>query len=107
MGERGRKLGGDGAAKKVIRLLAAMTNWAVKRKMVKANPFSGQTLRADGMRTEIIEGNDYYAIFAAIDNMERDGRLPAREGTGTAVYLGNGRATFRGDVLAVETRSVG
>ena len=77
MGKRGRKLGGDGAAKKVIRLLAAMTNWAVKRKMVKANPFSGQTLRADGMRTEIVEGNDYYAIFAAIDNMERDGRLPA------------------------------
>lgn len=77
MGKRGRKLGGDGAAKKVIRLLAAMTNWAVKRKMVKANPFSGQTLRADGMRTEIVEGNDYYAIFAAIDKMERDGRLPA------------------------------
>ena len=44
MGKRGRKLGGDGAAKKVIRLLAAMTNWAVKRKMVKANPFSGQSV---------------------------------------------------------------
>ena len=77
IGKRGRKLGGEGAAKKIIRLLAAMTSWAIKRKMVKGNPFSGHTLRADGLRTEIVEGGDYYAIFEAIDKLEGDGQLPA------------------------------
>jgi integrase len=76
IGKRGRKLGGEGAAKKIIRLLAAMTSWAIKRKIVKGNPFSGHTMRADGLRTEIVEGSDYLAIFAAIDDLEENGRLP-------------------------------
>ena len=76
IGRRGRKLGGDGAAKKVIRLLAAMTTWAIRRKLAKCNPFAGHSFRADGSRTEIIEGEAYHAIFAAIDDLEKDGRLP-------------------------------
>ena len=77
IGRRGRKLGGEGAAKKVIRLLAAMTTWALKRKMVKANPFAGHSMRADGARTEIVEGSAYQAVFTTLDAMEKDGRLPA------------------------------
>ena len=33
-------------------------------------------LRADGLRTEIVEGSDYHAIFGAIDELEESGRLP-------------------------------
>jgi integrase len=53
-----------------------MTTWAIRRKLARCNPFAGHSFRADGTRTEIIEGEAYHAIFAAIDDMEKDGRLP-------------------------------
>lgn len=55
IGRRGRKLGGEGAAKKVLRLLSTITAWALKRGLVKVNPFIGHALCPDGTRTEIVE----------------------------------------------------
>jgi integrase len=76
-GRRGRRLGGKGAAKKVIRLLSAMTSWALKRKWTTSNPFSCQTLWADGTRTGIVEGPAFQSIFVTLEAMESNGQLPA------------------------------
>ena len=104
IGKRGRKLGGDGAIKKIIRLLAAMTSWAIKRKMVKGNPFSGHVLRADGLRTEIVEGTDYLAIFAAIDDLEENGRLPAVKANALRLIWATGAR--RSEVTSLRWRHV-
>jgi integrase len=104
IGKRGRKLGGEGTAKKVIHLLGAMTAWALKRKLVKSNPFFGHTLRADGQRTEIVEGPAFHAIFAAIGAMEADGRLPAVKARALRVIWATGAR--RSEVTGLRWRHV-
>jgi integrase len=79
---RRRKLGGPGAARKVIRLFSAALTWAVGEGQLSRNPIIG-SLRLDGdgaRETVITEPAQYAALFEAMDRMVTDGdlRLPVR-----------------------------
>ena len=104
VGRRGRKLGGDGAAKKVIRLLSTMTAWALKRGWVKVNPFVGHALRPDRARTEIVEGEEFKSIFSALEAMEADGRLPTVKARALRVLWATGAR--RSEITGLRWRHV-
>ena len=103
-GRRGRKLGGDGAAKKVLRLLSTMTAWALKRGLVKVNPFIGHALRPDGTRTEIVEGAAFRSIFSTLDALEVNGRLPTVKARALRVLWATGAR--RSEITGLRWRHV-
>jgi integrase len=73
-----RRLGGAGAARKVVRLLSAALTWAVGEGQLERNPMRGGGLRieSDGQReTVITEAAQYGALFAAMDTMVAAGKL--------------------------------
>ena len=75
---RKRKLGGPGAAKKIVHLLSAALTWAVGEGQLERNPLSGGALRleGDGVReTVITEPEEYLALFDAMDRMVAAGQL--------------------------------
>jgi integrase len=74
---RGRKLGGPGAARKVVRLLSAALSWAVVEGELERNPLRG-ALRVDGDGTReavITDPAEYARLFATLDRMVTDGEL--------------------------------
>jgi integrase len=79
---RRRKLGGPGAARKVVRLFSSTLTWAVGEGQLSRNPIIG-SLRLDGggaRETVITEPAQYAALFEAMDRMVTSGelRLPVR-----------------------------
>jgi integrase len=74
---RRRKLGGPGAARKVVRLFSSALTWAVAEGQLSRNPIIG-SLRLDGdgaRETVITEPAQYAALFEAMDRMMADGEL--------------------------------
>lgn len=68
--------GGEGTARKAIRILRAALNWGIEQGYLKENPATGLNIGKDKVRRTIIEGRDEYSIvFAAIDKMESERRL--------------------------------
>jgi integrase len=74
---RRRKLGGPGAARKVVRLFSSTLTWAVGKGQLSRNPIIG-SLRLDGdgaRETVITEPAQYAALFATMDRMVAAGQL--------------------------------
>jgi integrase len=77
-GPRGlaRVTGGEGAARKSIRLLAAILRWAQAEGMVKENVAAAIKVSPDGNRDTILEGaEDYARLFQTLDRMETERRI--------------------------------
>lgn len=79
-GPRGlaRVTGGEGTARKAIRILSAIFTWAGPRgeRLIVANPCEGLSLGVDGERDTILEDADAYGrLFATLDAMEREHRV--------------------------------
>jgi integrase len=75
---RKRKLGGAGAARKALRLLAAMLRWAKDEGLITAAPFTLRELNlgGDGSRDATITTMDEYTrLFATMDEMVVQGAL--------------------------------
>jgi integrase len=77
MGKRGRRLGGDGAARKCLRLLSAVVSWAIEQGFVDRHPFAGTIkMEGDGTReTVITDPNHYQRLIATLNDMVEDGSI--------------------------------
>jgi len=71
-----RVRGGEGAARKSVRLLRAVFAWAVAEGMVQGNPAAGIKTGADGTRDVILDDADAYSrLFQTLDRMETEHRI--------------------------------
>jgi integrase len=77
MGKRGRRLGGDGAARKCLRLLSAVVSWAIEHGYADRHPFAGMIkMEGDGTRETVITDPDHYQrLIATMNDMVEDGSI--------------------------------
>jgi integrase len=61
--------GGEGGARRTIRLLRAMLSWAVKKKLIATNPARGLDLGSDGERDAILDLEGYARLWTAIEEL--------------------------------------
>jgi integrase len=104
---RKRKLGGAGAARKAVRLLAAMLAWAKGEELIPAIPFALRDLKleGDGQREAVITNVAEYArLFEALDRLQAEGTLRAEVRAffvlvaSTGLRRGEAQALHWGDV---------
>jgi integrase len=68
--------GGAGTAREAIILLRAIFTWGMAQGFVNSNPCIGVKTGTSGTRETILESRDDYArLHAALERMEREGRL--------------------------------
>jgi integrase len=105
-GPRGlsRVRGGEGAARKCVRLLAAVFAWGITEKLVEANPVSGIAVGSDGEREAVLDADGYARLFAALDAMEAERRV--RPAVADAIRLIALTGARRGEVLGLRWRHV-
>jgi len=102
---RARVRGGEGAARKSVRLLSAVHSWAIGEGLAKANPAAGIKTGADGTRDIIMEDADAYArLFRTLDVMENERRI--RQPVADAVRVIALTGARRGEVAAMRWRHV-
>jgi integrase len=78
MNSRKRRMGGPGAARKAVRLLAAMLAWAKGEEIIPTIPFALRDLKldGDGQREAVItEVAEYARLFETIDRLAAEGSL--------------------------------
>ena len=78
MGFRGlaRVRGGEGAARKSVRLLRSVLTWAVRERMVDSNPLQHYQTGTDGTRDIILDDAEAYGrLFKTLDAMESEKRI--------------------------------
>lgn len=73
---RARVRGGPGAAVKVVKLLAAIYEHALRQELVDKNPCRGVDLPADKVRTRFLTADDYRRLGAALAKAEANGIPP-------------------------------
>ncbi len=67
-----RVTGGEGTARKAIRLLAAALTWAMREELIDSNPAAGAEVGSDGRRDLTLDADGYAALFKTLDAMEAD-----------------------------------
>jgi len=73
---RKRRLGGAGAARRIVRLLSAMLTWAVGEGRLGRNPIVGNLrLSGDRQREAVLKPHDLGRLFQTMDDMVADGTL--------------------------------
>jgi integrase len=73
-----RVVGGEGTARKAIRLLRAIFAWGIAERMIDGNPADGVATGTDGEREAVLEPQDYARLFATLADMEtKRGLRPA------------------------------
>ncbi len=105
-GPRGlaRVRGGEGAARKSVRLLAAIFAWGIAERKVENNPTIGVTVGADGEREAVLDGDGYAQLFASLEAMEAQLRIrPAVADVIRLVALTGAR---RGEIIGLRWRHV-
>lgn len=98
-----RVTGGEGSARKAIRLLKTAYNWAIEQKTLKENPAAGVDVGRDNERTVIIESMEQYsAIFDAINKLENLQRIrrPAADAIRVIILTG----ARRGEIARLRNR---
>jgi len=71
-----RVTGGEGAARKSIRLLRSIFEWAIPEKLATENPASLVKVGGDGQRSTILDDAEAYGrLFKTLDAMEVEKRL--------------------------------
>ena len=112
LNNRKRRLGGSGAARKVVRVLSALLTWAVGEGQLSRNPIIGNLrLAGDGVRdTVITDPAQYAALLRTMDELVTAGKLrpQSRVFLITAAFTGMRRNELRtlrwGQVDASERR---
>ena len=100
-----RVRGGEGAARKSVRLLRAVLSWAVAEGKVKGNAAAGIKTGSDGSRDTILDDADAYArLFRTLDTMETERRI--RQPVADAVRLIALTGARRGEVSSMRWRHV-
>lgn len=107
MGKRAlaRVRGGEGAARKSIRLLRSTLAWAVRERLVKVNPAADIKTGADGTRDTILDDAAAYGrLFKTLDKMEAEKRIRAAVADAIRVIALTGAR--RGEVAGMRWRHV-
>jgi integrase len=69
--------GGEGAARKSVKLLRSIYGWAKGEGLVTINPAADVEVGQDAEREVIIEGKQYSALFNALDDLEEKRQIAA------------------------------
>lgn len=107
MGPRGlaRVRGGEGAARKSVRLLRSTLQWALRERMVKANPIADFKTGADGTRDSILDDAGAYGrLFQALDRMEAAKRI--RQPVADAIRVIALTGARRGEVTGMQWQHI-
>lgn len=94
-----RVMGGEGTARAAIRLFRAMLSWAVKERLLTANPALGAEIGKDGTRQLLLTPDQYVAMFTALDRLEDEGRVKRRTADAIRVIALTGAR--RGEVIGL------
>lgn len=70
-----RVRGGEGTARKAIRLLRAIFAWGIAEQIIDRNPATGVDTGADGERDAVLDAPDYARLFTTLATMETQRRL--------------------------------
>ena len=100
-----RVRGGEGAARKSVRLLRSTLTWAARDRLIKANPVADVKIGTDGTRDTILDGPDAYSrLFQALDTMEHERRIrrPAADAIRVIALTG----ARRGEIAGLQWRHV-
>lgn len=102
---RARVRGGEGTARKAVKLLRAALAWAMREGMVDANPAAGISTGADGTRDAILEDADAYGrLFRALETMEVERRI--RQPVADAIRVIALTGARRGEIIGLRWRHV-
>jgi integrase len=100
-----RVRGGEGAARKSIRLLRAAMAWAVSERLVKANPAEAVKTGSDGERDTILDDALAYGrLFKTLDRMEAERRI--RRPVADAIRVIALTGARRGEIAGMEWKHV-
>jgi integrase len=95
-----RVAGGEGTARKAVRLLRAIFQWAIKENIeIKINPADGVSTGSDGEREAVLDPQDYARLFATIEAMETQRRL--RPAVGDAIRIIAMTGARRGEITGL------
>jgi integrase len=100
-----RVRGGEGAARKSVRLLRSTLAWALREGIVKTNPASTYRTSADGARDVILDDAQAYGrLFRTLDTMENEKRIrrPAADAIRVIALTG----ARRGEIAGLRWRHV-
>jgi integrase len=70
-----RVAGGEGTARKAIRLLRAIFAWGIAERIIDHNPATGVVVGSDGTREAVLDAPDYARLFTVLAAMESTRRL--------------------------------
>ncbi|TIQ11017.1 site-specific integrase [Mesorhizobium sp.] len=100
-----RVTGGEGAARKSIRLLRAIFEWGIDEKLATENPASLVKVGSDGQRKTILDDAEAYGrLFKALDVMEAEKRI--RQPVADAVRIIALTGARRGEVTGMKWKHV-
>jgi integrase len=99
-----RVLGGEGTARKAIRLLRAIFAWGIAERIIDRNPATGVDTGTDGERDAVLESADYGRLFETLATMETQRRL--RPAVADAVRLIALTGARRGEITGLRWQHV-
>ena len=99
-----RVAGGEGTARKAIRLLRAIFAWGIAEKIIERNPAVGVETGADGEREMVLDDADYARLFATLARMETERRL--RPGVADAIRIIALTGTRRSEITGLRWQHV-
>ncbi|MGX7952436.1 tyrosine-type recombinase/integrase [Tsuneonella sp. HG249] len=100
-----RVTGGEGAARKCVRLLSAIFAWGIGEGLSTENPAAMVKVGSDGHRKTILDDADAYGrLFAALDIMEAEKRI--RRPVADAVRLIALTGARRGEIAGLKWQHV-
>jgi integrase len=99
-----RVVGGEGTARKAIRLLRAIFAWGIAEKLIGNNPADGVSTGSDGEREAVLDPQDYGRLFATLATMEEQRRL--RPAAGDAIRIIAMTGARRGEITGLRWRHV-
>ena len=100
-----RVRGGEGAARKSVRLLRSILVWAMRERLVKSNPAAGVQTGSDGSRDVILDDAESYGrLFRTLDRMEAEVRI--RRPVADAIRVIALTGARRGEIIGLLWRHV-
>jgi integrase len=95
-----RVRGGEGTARKAIRLLRAALGWAVQKKLIAENAAIGAEVGSDGSREVVLDAEGYAAMFAALNKLEAAKEITAP--VADAIRLISLTGARRGEIVRLD-----
>ena len=99
-----RVAGGEGTARKAIRLLRAIFAWGIVEQIIDRNPAAGVAVGADGEREAVLDAPDYARLFTTLATMEAQRRV--RSAVADAIRIIALTGARRGEITGLRWQHV-